>query len=98
MASETMKEGQDRYKSGVLPYKKMGYWEPDYKVKDTDVLAMFRITPQPGMDPEEVAAAVAGESSTIPYLTQERVPRPRPSTLPTSPTTSIYSREAQSPT
>lgn len=45
MASETMKEGQDRYKSGVLPYKKMGYWEPDYKVKDTDVLAMFRITP-----------------------------------------------------
>jgi len=64
MASETMKEGKERYKSGVLPYKKMGYWEPDYKVKDTDVLAMFRITPQPGMDPEEVAAAVAGESST----------------------------------
>ena len=26
-----------------------------------DLLAMFRITPQPGSDPEEVAAAVAGE-------------------------------------
>jgi len=20
----------DRYKSGVLPYKQMGYWQPDY--------------------------------------------------------------------
>jgi len=56
--------GKDRYKSGVLEYRKMGYWEPDYVVKDTDVLAMFRITPQPGVDPVEAAAAVAGESST----------------------------------
>src|SRR3569833_208571 len=62
--SETLKEGKERYKSGVIPYKKMGYWEPDYKVKETDVVAMFRITPQPGVDPEEAAAAVAGESST----------------------------------
>jgi len=64
MASETLKEGKERYKSGVLPYKKMGYWEPDYKVKETDVVALFRITPQPGVDHEEAAAAVAGESST----------------------------------
>jgi ribulose-bisphosphate carboxylase large chain len=56
--------GKDRYKSGVLEYRKMGYWEPDYVVKDTDVLAMFRITPQPGVDPVEAATAVAGESST----------------------------------
>ncbi len=42
----------------------MGYWEPDYKPKDTDVIALFRITPQPGVDHEEAAAAVAGESST----------------------------------
>ena len=54
----------ERYKSGVIPYKKMGYWEPDYKPKDTDVIALFRITPQPGVDHEEAAAAVAGESST----------------------------------
>ncbi|MDN5869253.1 MAG: ribulose-bisphosphate carboxylase large subunit [Nitrococcus sp.] len=56
--------GEDRYKAGVIPYKKMGYWEPDYQPKDTDVIALFRITPQPGVDPEEAAAAVAGESST----------------------------------
>ncbi len=56
--------GKERYKSGVLPYKKMGYWQPDYVPKDTDLLAVFRLTPQEGMDPEEVAAGVAGESST----------------------------------
>ena len=60
----TLKEGKERYKAGVLPYAKMGYWEPDYKVKDTDMLAMFRITPQEGVDAIEAAAAVAGESST----------------------------------
>ena len=30
----------------------------------TDLIAMFRITPQEGIDSEECAAAVAGESST----------------------------------
>nr|YP_010713734.1 ribulose-1,5-bisphosphate carboxylase/oxygenase large subunit [Galdieria phlegrea]WDA99816.1 ribulose-1,5-bisphosphate carboxylase/oxygenase large subunit [Galdieria phlegrea] len=54
----------ERYESGVIPYAKMGYWNPDYQVKDTDVLALFRVTPQPGVDPIEAAAAVAGESST----------------------------------
>jgi ribulose-bisphosphate carboxylase large chain len=42
----------------------MGYWDPDYEPKDTDVLAAFRITPQDGVDAVEAAAAVAGESST----------------------------------
>ncbi len=60
----TLKEGKERYKAGVLPYAKMGYWEPNYHILDTDVLAMFRITPQEGVDPIEAAAAVAGESST----------------------------------
>jgi len=54
----------ERYESGVIPYKKMGYWDADYSVKETDVLVLFRITPQPGVDPIEAAAAVAGESST----------------------------------
>jgi len=54
----------ERYESGVIPYKKMGYWDADYTVKDTDILVLFRITPQPGVDPIEAAAAVAGESST----------------------------------
>ncbi len=56
--------GKDRYRSGVMEYRKMGYWEPDYTPKDTDIIAMFRITPQDGVDPIEAAAAVAGESST----------------------------------
>src|SRR5512135_1613688 len=54
----------ERYRAGVIPYAKMGYWDPDYEPKDTDVIALFRITPQEGVDPEEAAAAVAGESST----------------------------------
>src|SRR6478609_2931786 len=56
--------GKERYKSGVIPYKQMGYWDADYVPKETDVIALFRITPQPGVDAEEAAAAVAGESST----------------------------------
>ena len=53
---------KERYRSGVLKYVQMGYWVPDYEPKDTDVLAVFRITPQDGVDPEEAAAAVAGEN------------------------------------
>src|SRR5437764_2238404 len=42
----------------------MGYWEPHYEPKDTDVIALFRVTPQDGVDPTEACAAVAVESST----------------------------------
>ncbi len=56
--------GNDRYKAGVMEYRKMGYWEPDYLPKDTDLIALFRVTPQEGVDPIEASAAVAGESST----------------------------------
>src|SRR6202171_698599 len=54
----------DRWNAGVIPYAEMGYWEPDYVPKDSDVLCAFRITPQEGVAPEEAGAAVAGESST----------------------------------
>ena len=54
----------ERYESGVIPYAKMGYWDPEYVIKETDLLALFRCTPQPGVDPVEAAAALAGESST----------------------------------
>ena len=54
----------ERYESGVIPYAKMGYWDPEYAIKETDLLALFRCTPQPGVDPVEAAAALAGESST----------------------------------
>jgi len=53
-----------RWNAGVIPYAEMGYWRPDYEPKDTDVLAAFRVTPQPGVPAEEAGAAVAGESST----------------------------------
>jgi ribulose-bisphosphate carboxylase large chain len=57
-------DAKKRYSAGVLKYKQMGYWIPDYQPKDTDTICLFRITPQDGVDPEEAAAAVAGESST----------------------------------
>src|SRR5215204_1502904 len=55
---------KDRWAAGVTPYREMGYYDADYEPRDTDVLAAFRIVPQPGVDPIEAAAAVAGESST----------------------------------
>jgi ribulose-bisphosphate carboxylase large chain len=61
MADESTK---DRWDPGVQSYAGMGYWNPDYVPKDTDILAVFRVTPQDGVDPIEAAAAVAGESST----------------------------------
>jgi ribulose-bisphosphate carboxylase large chain len=54
----------ERWSAGVLHYAEMGYWQPDYVPKPTDLLAAFRVTPQPGVPPEEAGAAVAGESST----------------------------------
>ncbi|MCA0043656.1 form I ribulose bisphosphate carboxylase large subunit [Celeribacter litoreus] len=62
--STEITDKKKRYSAGVLKYAQMGYWDGDYVPKDTDVLALFRITPQDGVDPIEAAAAVAGESST----------------------------------
>ena len=56
------------YNAGVKDYRNT-YWEPDYNVKDTDILAVFKITPQAGVDREEAAAAVAAESSTGTWTT-----------------------------
>ena len=64
LETPTRDAATDRWSSGVIPYAQMGYWQPDYVPKDTDVLCAFRITPQDGVPPEEAAAAVAGESST----------------------------------
>ena len=57
-------DAKKRYTAGVLKYAQMGYWDAHYVPKETDILALFRITPQDGVDPIEAAAAVAGESST----------------------------------
>src|SRR4051812_9123196 len=63
-ASQAEPTAKDRWTSGVTPYAEMGYWDPDYEPRDTDVLCAFRVTPQDGVDAIEAAAAVAGESST----------------------------------
>ncbi len=55
---------KSRWSAGVSPYAEMGYYNADYKPKDTDIIAAFRLVPQPGMDAVEAGAAVAGESST----------------------------------
>ena len=45
-----MTETKDRCAAGVTPYAEMGYYSPDYEPEDSDILAAFRITPQPGVD------------------------------------------------
>ena len=62
--SERTRIKTERYESGVIPYKKMGYWDADYTIKETDVLCLFRVTPQPGVDPIEPPATYTRESST----------------------------------
>ncbi|HXM37354.1 MAG TPA: form I ribulose bisphosphate carboxylase large subunit [Gemmatimonadales bacterium] len=57
-------EAKNRWAAGVTPYAEMGYYEPDYLPKDSDILCAFRLIPQEGIDPIEAGAAVAGESST----------------------------------
>src|SRR2546425_6123729 len=64
MIIETAQQQRSRWASGVIPYAQMGYWQPDYEPKDTDILCAFRFVPQDGVEPIEAAAAVAGESST----------------------------------
>lgn len=51
------------FEAGVKEYRET-YFEPGYEPAPTDVLAAFRLTPQPDVPVEEAAAAVAAESST----------------------------------
>lgn len=38
-----MIEKKDRWAAGVTPYAEMGYYNPDYKPEDSDILAAFRV-------------------------------------------------------
>ena len=64
----------ERYRAGVLKYAQMGYWDSGYRPKDTDVLALFRITPQEGVDPRledlggEVVADGLANAIVVPVL------------------------------
>ena len=56
------------YKADVHAYRET-YWDGSYQPIDTDFLACFKITPQRGIEREEIAAAVAAESSTGTWTT-----------------------------
>ena len=53
----------------LVSYYRLTYYTPDYQVAETDILAAFRMTPQPGVPAEECGAAVAAESSTGTWTT-----------------------------
>ncbi|KAL8233466.1 hypothetical protein R6Q59_019566 [Mikania micrantha] len=56
------------FTTGVKDYK-LTYYTSEYETKDTDILAAFRVTPQPAVPPEEAWAAAAAESSTGAWTT-----------------------------
>ena len=56
------------YNAGVKEYRET-YWDPNYTPKDSDILAVFKVVPQPGVPREEAAAAVCAESSTATWTT-----------------------------
>ncbi|MCL7028456.1 hypothetical protein MKW94_001737 [Papaver nudicaule] len=68
MSPQTETKASVGFKAGVKDYK-LTYYTPDYETKDTDILAAFRVTPQPGAPAEEAGAAVAAESSTGTWTT-----------------------------
>ena len=54
--AQVQQQGAQRWSAGVIPYAQMGYYAPDYVPARTDLLAAFRITPQPAMRVEYVDA------------------------------------------
>ncbi|KVH97079.1 Ribulose bisphosphate carboxylase, large subunit, ferrodoxin-like N-terminal [Cynara cardunculus var. scolymus] len=63
MSPQTKTKASVGFKAGVKDYKLTCYTH-DYETNDTNILATFRVTPQPGVPPEEAGATVAAESST----------------------------------
>ena len=51
--SQTTTQSKAGYSAGVKDYK-LTYYTPDYTPKDTDILAAFRMTPQPGVPPRRM--------------------------------------------
>ena len=52
MAPQTETKTGTGFKAGVKEYR-LTYYTPDYRPIETDILAAFRITPQPGVPAEE---------------------------------------------
>merc|ERR1712037_97835 len=68
MLPQTETKTSAGFKAGVKDYR-LTYFTPEYNPATTDVLAAFRMTPQPGVPTEECGAAVAAESSTGTWTT-----------------------------
>ncbi|RAL38125.1 hypothetical protein DM860_000819 [Cuscuta australis] len=68
MSPQTETKTSVGFKAGVKDYK-LTYYTPDYETKATDILGAFRVTPQPGVPPEEAGAAIVAESSTGTWTT-----------------------------
>ncbi|KAK9044583.1 hypothetical protein V6N11_058481 [Hibiscus sabdariffa] len=51
MSPQTETKASVGFQAGVKEYK-FTYYTPEYEVKDTDILVVFRVTPQPGVPPE----------------------------------------------
>ncbi|XVF58690.1 hypothetical protein PTKIN_Ptkin07bG0086500 [Pterospermum kingtungense] len=52
MSPQTETKASVGFKAGVKDYKLI-YYTLEYEVKDTDILTVFRVTPQPGVPPED---------------------------------------------
>ncbi|KAL6578854.1 hypothetical protein OROMI_009070 [Orobanche minor] len=54
MSPQTETKASVGFKAGVKDKEyKLTYYIPEYKTKDTDILAAFRVTPQPEVPPEQ---------------------------------------------
>jgi ribulose-bisphosphate carboxylase large chain len=68
MLQKTETKSSVGFKAGVKDYR-LTYYTPEYQTKYMDILAVFRVTPQPGVPLEEAGAVVAAESSTGTWTT-----------------------------
>jgi ribulose-bisphosphate carboxylase large chain len=68
MSPQTQTKASVGFQAGVKDYK-LTYYTSEYETKGTDILAAFRVTPRPGVPPEEAGATVAAESSTGTWTT-----------------------------
>lgn len=64
MSPQTETKASVGFKAGVKDYK-LTYYTPEYETKDTDILAAFRVTPQPGVPPD-IRNALASTRKCIP--------------------------------
>ena len=56
------------YNAGVKEYRET-YWDPNYTPKDSDILAVFKVVPQPGVPREKATTTMCAKSSTATWTT-----------------------------